>query len=79
MATRKLILEISESLFEQLEQLSELTEESIESLAIRMIAGRLPSLTREAKKLNELLAGVTPESLHGEIDSGEAVGREVFW
>ena len=28
--------------------------------------------------LAELLAGVTPENLHGEVDTGNAVGREVW-
>ena len=28
--------------------------------------------------LEELLAGVTDENLHGEIDTGEAVGNEVW-
>lgn len=28
--------------------------------------------------LEELLAGITPENLHGEWDTGEAVGNEVW-
>lgn len=28
--------------------------------------------------LEDLLAGVTPENLHGEVDTGPAVGREVW-
>jgi len=28
--------------------------------------------------LDELLGGVTPENLHGEIDTGASVGREVW-
>ena len=32
-----------------------------------------PEITLEA-----LLAGVTPENLHGEIDTGPAVGKEVW-
>lgn len=78
MKTRKLSLEISQSLYEQLNQLSDLTEETIESLIIRILAGRLPSLITEAKELNEMLDGITSESLHDEIDYGEPVGREVF-
>lgn len=78
MATRKLTLEISESLFEQLEQLSELTEESIERTAIWSILCSLPYLTRRARNLNEMLEQITPETLHGEIDFGEPVGREIW-
>ena len=67
MKPRKLTLEISQSLYEQLNQLSDLTEETIESLIIRILASRLPSLITEAKKLNEMLQGITPESLHSVI------------
>lgn len=28
--------------------------------------------------LDELLAGITEQNLHGEIDSGESVGKEVW-
>ncbi len=79
METQKLVLEISSTLFEQLEQLSALKEESIESLAIRMIARQVPTLTQEAQELANLLANVTPEMLQGEIEMGESVGREIFW
>ena len=78
MKPRKLNLEISQSLYEQLNQLSDLTEETIESLIIRILAGRLPSLITEAKELNEMLDVTTSENLHDEIDYGEPVGREVF-
>jgi antitoxin MazE len=78
MATRKLTLEISESLFQQLEQLAELTEESIERTAIWSMLCSLPSLTKRARDLNEMLDQVTPETLHGEIDFGEPVGREIW-
>lgn len=78
MSTRKLTLEISESLFQQLEHLAEATEQSTESLAIRMIASKIPSVAREVQELDELLAGITPDNLHGEIDFGEPVGHEIF-
>ncbi|HAZ47867.1 MAG TPA: hypothetical protein DDW76_35910 [Cyanobacteria bacterium UBA11369] len=78
MANRKLTLEISESLFEQLKSVAELTEDSIESLAIRIIAFRLPSLAREAQEFNEKLDKITPDQLHGEIGLEEAVGSEVI-
>jgi antitoxin MazE len=32
----------------------------------------------EAHSLAELLAGVTPENRHGEIETGPSVGREVW-
>lgn len=42
--------------------------------------GRLVIRVIEAKPiaLEELLAGVTAENLHGEVDSGGAVGGEVW-
>jgi antitoxin MazE len=78
MTTRKLTLEISESLFQQLEQLAELTEESLESLAIQILASRLPHRIEKERHLNELLDQITPDQLHGEIDFGEPVGREIW-
>jgi antitoxin component of MazEF toxin-antitoxin module len=33
---------------------------------------------RKRKTLAQLLAGITPENLHGEWDTGPAVGREVL-
>ncbi|MFB2937570.1 hypothetical protein ACE1B6_20165 [Aerosakkonemataceae cyanobacterium BLCC-F154] len=78
MNTKKLTLEISESVYEQLAHLAELNEESIERTAIWGILVSLPSLTRKAEELHEMLEGVTPENLHGEIDFGEPVGREIW-
>ena len=78
MANRKLMLEISESLFEQLHHLAEMTGESIESLALQSITSNLPCFTQKVYDLDELLSRVRPDNLHGEIDSGEPVGREVF-
>lgn len=78
MATPKLTLEISESLFEQLEGIAELTEESMETIAIRIIARRVPLLAREAQELNEKLTHITPDQLHGEIGLEEAVVGEVY-
>lgn len=78
MTTRKLTLEISESLFGQLEQLAELTEESLESLAIQILASSLPRRIEKERSLNEMLEQITPDTLHGEIDFGEPVGREIW-
>lgn len=78
MNTKKLTLEISESVYEQLAHLAELNEESIERTAIWSILVSLPSLTRKAEELHEMLEGVTPENLHGEINFGEPVGREIW-
>jgi antitoxin component of MazEF toxin-antitoxin module len=33
---------------------------------------------RKKKTLAQLVAGITPENLHGEWDTGPAVGREVL-
>jgi len=72
------MLEIPELLFEQLHHLAELTGESIESLALQSITNNLPCFTHKVYDLDELLSRVTPDNLHGEIDNGEPVGREVF-
>lgn len=77
MANQKLMLEIPEPLFEELHHLAELTGQSIESLALQSITSSLPR-TKKVPDLDELLSRVTPDNLHGEIDSGEPVGREVF-
>ncbi|WP_066384397.1 MULTISPECIES: AbrB/MazE/SpoVT family DNA-binding domain-containing protein [unclassified Anabaena] len=34
--------------------------------------------TRKRYSLNELIDAITPENVHGEIDSGIAVGNEVW-
>lgn len=33
---------------------------------------------RKKKTLSQLVAGITPENVHGEWDTGPAVGREVL-
>jgi antitoxin component of MazEF toxin-antitoxin module len=38
----------------------------------------VPSLAREAQELDEKLAQITPDQLHGEIGLEEAVDGEVF-
>jgi antitoxin MazE len=72
MANQKLMLEIPEPLFKELHHLAELTGQSIESLALQSITNSLP-LTRKVPDLDELLSRVTPDNLHGEIDSREAI------
>jgi antitoxin MazE len=78
MATQKLTLEISESLFEELHRFAELTGQSVESLALQSITSSLPRFGEKIYDLDELLSHVTIDNLHGEIDSGEPVGREIF-
>ncbi len=78
MSKRKLTIEVSESLYEQLAQLAELTEKSIEDSALQSLIYSVPYLTKRARELHEMLEKVTPETLHGEIDFGEPVGREVW-
>ena len=74
----KIVLEISESLYEQLNRLSELTEESIESLAIQMIATKLPDRIEKARRFQVEMEEITSDRLHKEIDFGESVGREII-
>lgn len=33
---------------------------------------------KHAPELSELLGGITPENLHGELDFGPAIGREAM-
>ncbi|MFM7576996.1 MAG: hypothetical protein ACKO5Q_08685 [Microcystaceae cyanobacterium] len=74
----QLTLEISESLFQKLEKLSELTEEPINELVIQMITNNIVNSTQKANELNELLAINFSESLPEVIEIGELVGAEVF-
>ncbi|GGA22324.1 hypothetical protein [Okeania sp. KiyG1] len=76
MPNQKLSLEISESLHEKLEELSESTEEPIETLIIKIVAMRMPSLLRETQKFNQQLDAITPEQLHGEIGLEEVVSQK---
>ena len=78
MANQKLTLEIPESLLEQLRYLAELTSQSVEYLALQSIMNSLPHLHEKAHDLDELLSRVTLDNLHSEIDSGAALGREIF-
>jgi antitoxin MazE len=78
MNTKKLTLEISESLYQQLAELAELTEESIETVAIQILASRIGHRIERERSLNEMLDKITPDQLHDEIDFGEPVGREIW-
>jgi antitoxin MazE len=81
MTTQKLIIEIPESLLEELHRFAELTGQSVESWALQSITSSLPRFREIREKtydLDELLSQVTTDNLHGEIDSGEPVGREIF-
>ncbi len=75
MANQNLMLEIPEPLFEELHYLAELTGQSIESLVLQSIINSLPHAMK-VPDLDELLSRVTPDNLHGEIVSGEAVNRD---
>jgi antitoxin MazE len=78
MATQKLTLEIPESLLEELHRFAELTGQSVESLVLQSITRSVPHFREKTYDLDELLSQVTTDNLHGEIDSGETVGREIF-
>ena len=45
---------------------------------VAVVDGTLVITPSPALSLNELLAQVTDDNLHGEIDSGSPVGREVW-
>lgn len=67
MKDHKITLEISETLFEQLSLLAEIKEESIEYLAIEIIAAKLPHLIQKESQLKQLLEAIKPDSIHSEI------------
>ncbi|MBD2482838.1 hypothetical protein [Planktothrix sp. FACHB-1365] len=67
MNSHKVTLEISETLFEQLSLLADLKEESIEYLAIEIIAAKLPCLIQRESQLKQLLEAIKPDSIHSEI------------
>jgi len=50
------------------------------AVEITLVDGKLviAPLAEPTWTLEKLLAGVTQENLHGEVDSGPAVGREVW-
>lgn len=37
-----------------------------------------PIRTKSAISLEQLLEGITPENLHGEVETGQAVGKECY-
>jgi antitoxin MazE len=67
MATQKLTIEISESLFEKLHHFAELTGQSVECLALQTITSSLPGFVARTYDLDELLSRLTTDNLHGEI------------
>ncbi|NER37952.1 MAG: hypothetical protein F6J93_28995 [Oscillatoria sp. SIO1A7] len=67
MKTKRLSLEISESLWQELEDLAEATDQSLESLAVNCILHHLPRIEQQVRELDELLEKVTPDNIHGEI------------
>ncbi len=58
----------------------EISIEQNASVEISVIEGKIviAPIAEVEFTLDELLAGVTPENMHGEIDTGEAVGNEVW-
>ncbi len=72
------MLEIPDNLFKKLHHLAELTDQSIESLAVQSLTNNLPVFSEKKYNLDDLLSRVSTENLHNEIDTGEPVGRECF-
>jgi antitoxin MazE len=58
----------------------EISIEQNASVEISVIEGKIviAPIAEAEFTLDELLAGVTPENMHSEIDTGEAVGNEVW-
>ncbi|MDJ0843414.1 MAG: hypothetical protein QNJ08_04170 [Crocosphaera sp.] len=64
MKTKQLNIEISESLFKELQYLSEITEESIENLVIQMISRNILAAKRNAETLKEKLDNISQNNLN---------------
>lgn len=77
MNTHKLTLEMSAKLFQQLTMLADMTEESVEYLAVRILATKVPSLLEKERKFNEFIEGIKPDTIHGEIGLSEAIEYEL--
>lgn len=73
---QKISLEIPDFLLHKLEKLAQASDQSIESLMMSCITRCLPQIESDINRLNALLEGITPETLHDETDFGEPVGRE---
>jgi hypothetical protein len=78
MKTRHLNIEISEFLFKQLENLAELTEESIDDLVIQIIAKNILFATRTAEDLKGKLELISSDNIPELIETGELTGVEIF-
>ncbi|MDY6805315.1 MAG: hypothetical protein SXA11_16110 [Cyanobacteriota bacterium] len=78
LTSRKLTLEVSESLLQNLEELADATDQTVESLILGCVRSSLPVIAKQVRELDELLAKVTPENIHEEIDFGGSVGGELW-
>lgn len=60
--------------------LAQLNLQADGQVEIRLEEGRLilSPVKKPGYTLDELLAQITPESLHAEIDTGNAIGKEVW-
>ncbi|MDJ0598447.1 MAG: hypothetical protein QNJ37_06370 [Crocosphaera sp.] len=71
MTNKQLNLEISESLFKELEYLSEITEESIDNLVIQMISRNILSTKRNAETLKEKLDQISDDNIPEMVETGD--------
>lgn len=78
MKTRQLNIEISESLFKELECLSEITEESIDNLVVQMISRNILSAKRNAESLQEKLNQISDDNIPEIVETGDLRGVEIF-
>ncbi|NJL00342.1 MAG: hypothetical protein HC910_07120 [Spirulinaceae cyanobacterium SM2_1_0] len=78
MVNYHLSLEISESLRNKLARIAELAETNVETVAVRILARRIPQLLQETENLSQLLASIPDEAVHAGIDCGEPVGSEIL-
>lgn len=73
---RTLTIQLSATALAILEQKALAAGVSVADLAAVMLEQRLSETP--CTELAELLDGITDENLHGEVDTGPAVGREVW-
>lgn len=78
LTSKKLTLEVSESLLQELEELADATDQTVESLVLGCVKSGLPAMVKQVRELDELLAKTTSDNLHENIDFGESFGGELW-
>jgi len=71
-------LNLPVQLQQEAEKLAALQGISLDQFILWAVAEKVAAL-KQQYSLDELIEAITPENIHTEIDSGVAVGNEVWW